>query len=127
MPFELRLERKDQPDETGVVGPVLFTPPINSDYWEYRVIVSEVQAVVGFPKMDTTGIGFAFEENWNTNLPCSISAAVIYDHIKRNKRDKSITKARCLEAIQLIQKAVAEDHPEMFHPERHGARGAVLT
>lgn len=86
-------------------GAILMTPPIDEDYWYYRVQLSEKQAIVGFPKFSTIGIGFAKEEDWNTNLPFTVSAERIYDHIKHNKGDRSIKKAACLEAIELIREA----------------------
>lgn len=113
--MNLRLERKNQPDETGdVAGLISFTPPIDADYWEYRVIVGERQAVVGFPKFSTIGIGFAFEEDWNTNLPWASTTESIWKHISHNKGDESIPDAWCIQAIEMIQSAVAEDHPEML-------------
>jgi hypothetical protein len=107
----LRLERKEQADETPVLGGVLMlTPGLGPDYWAYRVAVSEGQAVVGFGKFGTIGIGFAIEEDWNSNLPCRmIGAEEIFDHIKHNKGDDTIPDARCIEAIRMIRAAAAED------------------
>ena len=108
--FTLTLERKNQPDGTANVGGIaLLAPLVGVDYWEYRVIVSEGQAVVGFPKFGTIGIGFAQEEDWNTNLPHTVSAEEIYEHIAHNKGDASIPDDWCIEAIRLIQAAAHED------------------
>lgn len=107
--MELVLQRKDAPDVTDQIGPVTFTPPIDDEYWAYRVIVSPKQAVVGFPKFFTIGIGFAFEEDWNTNLPYTSSAEDIYEHIAHNKADDAVSRETCLQAIRLIQDAVAAD------------------
>ena len=115
MPEEvrLRLERRDQPDETGALGNehavIMFTPPIDEDYWAYRVVVGEHQAVVGFPKFSTIGIGFAVEEDWNTNLPYGCGDDRIYNHIRHNKGDDAIPAEWCLEAIRMIQAAARED------------------
>jgi hypothetical protein len=110
--MNLTLERKNQPNETKTYGqsPVLMlTPAIDEDYWAYRVRVSDRQAVVGFPKFATVGIGFAIEEDWNTNLPYTCGTEEIYDHIEHNKGDDSITREDCIAAIKMIQDAVHED------------------
>jgi hypothetical protein len=107
--MKLVLERKQQPDETVVIGPAILTPPIDEEYWEYRVVVSEGQAIVGFPKFGTIGIGFAVEDDWNTNLPYTCTTAQIFKHIKRNKGDASIPDLRCVLAIGLIQAAAITD------------------
>src|SRR5262245_46493288 len=92
---ELVLERRDQADETPSVrvgnSTLLLTPPINEDYWEYRVRVSDTQSIVGFPKFGTIGVGFAVEEDWNTNLPYSCGVDELWDHISYNKGDDSIS------------------------------------
>lgn len=102
----LKLEVRGQEDKTGRVGPFMITPGIDEDYWAYRVRLSDTQAVVGFPKFSTIGIGFAQEEDWNTNLPYTCSAEEIYEHIDHNKGDGSITREDCVAAIRLIQDAI---------------------
>lgn len=85
---------------------IMITPPLDEDYWYWRVrLGANGQAIVGFPKFTTIGIGFAQEEDWNTNLPFSCSAEVIYQHIKHNKKDGAISKQKCLEAIEMIREA----------------------
>lgn len=107
----LVLERKDEPDRTGRAGPIMFTPPIGEDYWTYRVVVGEGQAVLGFGKFGTIGVGFAVEKDWNANLPCRTQTLEqIWKHIRRNKGDKSIPDALCIEAIRLIKEAAIRDH-----------------
>src|SRR5213076_3417282 len=112
----LVLERKSQADETPVfvsddgqpVGSV--TPPIEEDYWAYRVGLTEAQALLGFPKFGVVGIGFAVEDfDWNLNLPSTYEADVILEHIWKNAGDSVTDKAVVLEAIRLIQRAVEED------------------
>lgn len=105
----LRLERKDEHDDPPIGGVILITPDLDEDYWAYRVIVGEHQAVLGFPKFGTIGIGFAIEDDWNTNLPYTSDTQTIWNHIKRNKGDDNIPDAWCIEAIQMIQAAVHED------------------
>lgn len=106
----LRLERRDQPDETGDIGGrIMFTPPIDENYWSYRVIVGEHQAVVGFPKFSTIGIGFAVEDDWNTNLPYTYDTLGLWEHIRHNKGDESVPDAWCIQAIRLIQHAARHD------------------
>ena len=103
----LHLEyRAEQADETPVVGQLMFTPPIDDDYWRWRVVVGNGQAIVGFPKFGTVGIGFAREDDWNTNLPYTEPAAAIFDHIAHNKGDDTIPDERCLTAICMVQEAV---------------------
>lgn len=109
----LLLERKGQPNETRVVDAansrLLMSPPLGEDYWLYRVRLSDRQAIVGFPKFLTIGIGFAVEEDWNTNLPYRMPAEEIFDHIKHNKGNDDISDADCIAAIRLIQDAATAD------------------
>ena len=111
--MELVLERKGQ-ERLGEIagdagGGIAITPPIDEDYWAYRVRLSETQAIVGFPKFFTVGIGFAHEEDWNTNLPYTCDATEIYEHIAHNKGDDSISREDCIAAIRLVQEAAAAD------------------
>ncbi|MGO8959105.1 MAG: hypothetical protein ACLQFR_17320 [Streptosporangiaceae bacterium] len=110
MTTDLRLERKEQ-EPGGIIadGAVMITPQLGGDYWSYRVLLSESQAIVGFPKFGTVGIGFAREDDWNTNLPYTCGTEEIYDHIAHNKDDDLITRERCIEAISLIQHAATAD------------------
>lgn len=111
----MKLERRDQLDDPPFVSDdgstiVMVTPPIDEDYWSYRVKLGDNgQAIVGFPKFSTIGIGFAIEEDWNSNLPYPVDAEQIFEHIAHNKGDDSISDADCIEAIRLIQAAVRED------------------
>lgn len=82
---------------------LLFTPPIDDDYWLLRVELSPAQAVVAFPKFGTIGIGFQHEEDWNTNLPYSSEAQAIFNHIAHNKGDDSVPDEDCVAAIRLLQ------------------------
>jgi hypothetical protein len=107
--MELTLETKGQPNETPVIGPIMLTPPIDEDYWAWRVVLSDKQAIVGFPKFGTVGIGFAQEEDWNTNLPYTTDAAEIYDHIRHNKADDTISDEDVLTAIRMIQEAATAE------------------
>ena len=106
---ELVVERRDQQDKTVRVGGAMLTPPISDEYWAYRVCVADGQAIVAFPKFMTVGIGFAAEEDWNTNLPWTCSAEEIFRHIAHNKGNDSIADDDCIEAIKLIQAAICED------------------
>lgn len=96
------VQRKADSSNFGA-GRVMVTPPIDEDYWLMRVRVSDRQSIIGFPKFGTIGIGFAIEEDWNTNLPYQCDAQEIYRHIQHNKGDPKIPKARCIEAIAMIQ------------------------
>lgn len=113
---DLVLERRDQSDETFVASSasatVLMTPPVSEDYWKYRVVVADGQAVVGFPKFMTIGIGFSVEEDWNTNLPYSMDADSIARHIWHNRAplpDDVPSFDLVVHAIGMIQQAVADD------------------
>lgn len=99
-------------EEMGIIanGHIMITPSVGKDdYWKYRVKLSETQAIIGFPKFGTIGIGFMDEKDWNTNLPYSCEAEQIYNHIKHNKQDKKIKKSDCIKAIQMIKDAVDAD------------------
>ena len=113
---ELVLERKDGDETAGVTNygnaVLMVTPPLNEDFWMYRVRVSNEQAVVGFPKFFTTGIGFAVEdEEWNTNLPYVAEPDDIASHIWVN-HGPSLTEADrplVIHAIKMIQEGVIQD------------------
>lgn len=105
----LVLERQSQQDETPRLGPVSITPPIHEGYWSYRVMLGERQAIVGFPKFFTVGIGFAVEEDWNTNLPYTCGTDEIFAHILHNKGDESIVDDEVRRAIAMVQAAIRED------------------
>lgn len=115
---KLTVERRNQENETGVAqideaGVVLVAPLVDEDYWSYRVKLSDTQAIVGFPKYNTIGVGFAVEEDWNTNLPYSVGVDRLFKHIKHNKGDKTILDTDVRRAIKLIIAAVKEDCGEI--------------
>lgn len=109
----LTVERRRQLDLTGRLGEMMMTPAVHPGYWSYRVAVSEKQAIVAFPKFETIGVGFQYEETWNTNLPWTCDPETIFDHIRINKCEldlwETIPDALCLEAIKMIQDAITED------------------
>lgn len=111
--MSLTLERKTEADRTTTYGSgsvsVSLTPMIDEGYWTYRVRLSDSQAVVGFPKFGTIGVGFAVEGDWNTNLPYTCGAEEIRDHILHNKGDDSIADESVLDAIRLVQEAARAD------------------
>ncbi len=106
--MELILETRDQANGTVTVagGAIAMSPPTGEDYWSYRVRLTEAQAVLGFPKYSTIGIGFAVEDDWNTNLSYSSPTDLILNHILDNKGDDTIDDADVREAILMIQRAV---------------------
>lgn len=116
--YHLKLERREQVNNTSTFGVVTITPMINEDYWEYRVVLNDNQAVLGFPKFDTIGIGFAIETNWNTNLPFVCSIDDIFNHIRHNKGDRSIPDWRVVEAITMIREAARDDEQGRFDEYR---------
>jgi len=104
--LEVNEEFQKQNTEFKVVGHSFsITPAVEEDYFLFRVKLLKDQALIAFPKFFTIGIGFAQEEDWNTNLPYSCETEKIYNYIKRNKKYKNITKKDCIEAIKLLQKA----------------------
>ena len=98
----LTIERRTQDDGTGRVGSVLITPSLGGDYWSYRVRLTETQAIVGFPKFNVIGVGFANEDDWNTNLPSTCGTREIFEHIQHNKGDDSISDDDVLLAIAMV-------------------------
>lgn len=127
--MDLTLERRQQADRTPRAGAALITPPINEDYWAYRVRLNDRQSVVGFPKFGTIGIGFAVEEDWNTNLPYTCETIEIVSHIWHNVDSEKpqgdefgevegddITVADVYAAVGAIQDAIAYDHPDWKPP-----------
>lgn len=109
MTNELRVERSSLKYREPSGSPILFTPPVSDEYWTYRVRVADGQAIVAFPKFLTLGIGFAVEQDWNTNLPYTSDATDIYAHIEHNRGSDEITRERCVLAIELIQDAIRQD------------------
>jgi hypothetical protein len=108
----LRLERKDQDGSSGDFGRIQITPAIDEDYWSYRVRLTDRQSIVGFPKFGTVGIGFAQEEDWNTNLPYTCEASMIFNHILHNKGDDSIPDEDVLTAIEMVREAATADRAQ---------------
>ena len=109
----LSLERKAQSDDPPIGGWLAITPPIDEDYWAYRVQLGGGQAIVGFPKFGTIGVGFATEEDWNTNLPYTCTAEEIFAHIRHNKGVANATDEECVTAIRLIQFAAKTDRGDV--------------
>ena len=111
---KLALEIRDQGNETVSIaagsGLVQMPPLLDDDYWSYRVRLSDTQAVLGFPKFSTVGIGFAVEDDgYNTNLPYHCPTDQILAHIIDNKGDGTISDADVREAIRMIQLAVIDE------------------
>ena len=107
--LEMNANEEDKTARFSIGGSgVMLTPPIGKDYWLFRVKLSATQAIIGFKKFTTIGIGFAEEEDWNTNLPYTSDADAILKHIIHNKGDESIDDVDVRKAIQLIQQAAIE-------------------
>ncbi len=85
---------------------LMLTPPVSDAYWLFRVKLIEQQSLLAFPKFGTIGIGFAKEEDWNTNLPHQCETEKIWQHIKHNRLDAS--EEDCIAAIKLLQEACKE-------------------
>lgn len=111
---EPKVERRDLNDatvilQTGQGSNVMLTPPIEESYWSYRVRLTERQSVLGFPKFGMLAIGFAVEQDWNTNLPANMAAEEIAAHIMHNKGDEAISDEAVVAAVRAIQQAFAAD------------------
>jgi hypothetical protein len=125
--LEVNSSFKATKEDLGLsLSPCIITTPAigKKGYWLYRVKVSKTQAVIGFPKFYTIGIGFQKETDWNTNLPKFYTIGIgfqketdwntnlpfkvptkeIFNHIKENK-GKGPKDEDCIQAIQLIQNA----------------------
>jgi len=111
--MDLILEIKNQEDRTLSLSSgnqvIIATPDLNENYWSYRVRLSDNQAVLGFPKMATIGIGFEKEEDWNTNLPWWAPSDKILKHIIVNKGDSSIENKDVLTAIKMIREFIHQN------------------
>jgi hypothetical protein len=89
---------------TPAGGKIMFTPPLNANYFIARVPLFQDQAIVLFPKFGTIGCGFAVEEkSWNTNLPIACPAEEIFKHILKNKKYEEITEPDIKDAIVMLQ------------------------
>ena len=105
MQIELNSRFHPATTEFGAPGRTTsITPPIDADYFIARVPLVMDQAIVIFPKFLTIGCGFAQEEDWNTNLPITVKAEKIFEHIKHNKKYAEITDEQCIEAIRMLQR-----------------------
>lgn len=126
--LEINPELLEGDENNFQIGNMKFivTPPLDEDYWQFRVKVHDDQAIVGFPKMMTIGIGFAKEDNWNLNLPYKNTRAEdLYEYIKANKRYASIPDELCIKAIKMIQKVAGEMEKMERESENIIARSVV--
>lgn len=89
----------------AMVTPAPLMSGQNDAYWLFRVRLHKNQAIVGFPKFGTIGIGFENEEDSNTNLPYNDTTYALFKHIKHNKHYRSIKDADVIKAIFMVQKA----------------------
>lgn len=120
--LECNSETVDQsPIQMGGGVTVVMTPPINEDYWMFRVKLSRSQAILGFPKFSTIGIGFAKETDWNTNLPYTCGAEEIFNHIKHNKGRGGRDARECLKAIRMVQEAAKQTSIHANYLKRQAA------
>jgi len=120
-PKMLGLERRAPKDQTVIVESgdstvMMFGPSVGDDAWAYRVQLTDDQAVLGFPKFFTIGIGFAVETDENTNLPYTSDAEDIAKHIWHNRGDSIPDDHEWLltvrAAIAIIQNAIYQDNEE---------------
>jgi hypothetical protein len=104
--YGLVLERRS-PDPP----PLDFTHPwADGVPWYYRVAVSDRQAVVGFPKFSTVGIGFEDEPgSLDLNLGYDRGTETIFRHVYSNKGDAAIADDACRQAISMVRDAAARD------------------
>jgi hypothetical protein len=141
---ELVLERKPEDDRTTLLSNravgIALAPAVDESYWAYRVKLNDRQAVLAFPKFGTIGIGFAVEDDWNTNLPYTCETIDIVSHIWHNVdsgkpagdefgevEGDDITVAQVYAAVGAIQDAIALDHPDAEPPRSHPSVMAVTV
>ena len=105
--MKLEVNAQFEEQQTALTPNVIMSPIVGEDYYLFRVHLYKDQYLLAFPKFNTIGIGFAQEEDWNTNLPFICVAEDIYDHIKHNKKYKEIKKQEVMHAIELLQVASA--------------------
>jgi hypothetical protein len=113
----LKLQRAGyDPDKGRVSGTGVFIGTgSTSDGWTYRVELPSStrtprQAVVGFSKFGTIGIGFQYEdEDWNSNLPYGTPAAAIFAHICHNLGKDTVPANEAVAAIELVRAAAIMD------------------
>lgn len=85
---------------------IITTPDINEDYWLFRISMHKDQYLNAFPKFGTIGIGFAVEEDWNTNLPYTCDTVQIADHIWDNRKYDEISKDALIANIAKLQSII---------------------
>lgn len=106
--MELEVADRGLPNQGKLGRGIMVTPPIDEDYWYWRVKLGEKeQAIVGFPKFNTIGIGFAQEGDWNSNLPYACTPEKILAHIQHNKGGE-ISDEDCLAAIAMVREAARQ-------------------
>jgi hypothetical protein len=101
-------ENFKQAQDSLAGGAIMIAPPVSEDYWLFRVPLFKDQAILGFPKFGTIGIGFAQEEDWNTNLPYQMDTEEIVNHIYHNKKYGKITRGMVRKAVKIVQEFAAE-------------------
>ena len=122
--MQLKLEVKEgavidsQPlEHLGVIMTPSALKHDQDNYWLFRVMVSEKQAVVAFPKFGVIGVGFLVEDDdWNTNLPANTDTVALYQHIEVNKGD--VPAETVIRAITMIQEACEKVIPGFKVGER---------
>lgn len=113
--MKIKIEVKEQKGGDPILignAVMMMTPAIDENYWKYRIEVSPNQAIVGFPKFGTIGIGFQHETDWNTNLPSNCDSKKILNHIWHNRgkgNDGKEFKKKCIEAIETIQQLIKKE------------------
>lgn len=117
---QLQLQRSDDP--AGMAGSTdvrigehaVVSIGGGSHGWRFRVQLTPGQAIIGFGKFGTIGVGFEEEDrDWNSNLPYTSGLRRIADHIGDNRvtgnEDDVIPYDTALAAIALIRDAAAEE------------------
>jgi hypothetical protein len=110
--MQLELQTRDQQDRSLIhtpFAPLSLGTSGGDDYWAYRVVLTERQAVIGFPVHGTIGIGFASGET-GVHLPYRAMTDQIMRHIGKYKGDPEIPDEAVRAAIVLIQLRATMDH-----------------
>lgn len=107
--MELVLQRADGPVENAAVNVGFVALGGAHRGWLFRVDVGGGQAVIGFPKYTTIGVGFEQEpESGNTNLPYTTPAKALLNHSWCNRGGMTATPEEALRAFELVQEAAQE-------------------
>lgn len=102
--FPLVLEERVEPGPADEAGPLdgYFND------WLFRVKVSDGQAVIGYPRLSTIGVGFAVEsdDDFGVDAPYDLGVEEIWAAIRVNAG--GVPEGLAVQAIRIVADAAAE-------------------